>query len=99
MKSFHASQAFLASALLYFPDISRFELILISCKIGKDVKLDYDPCAIQYFDDGKYLVVGGSNGLSTLHSREGAALGVVTNSKAGWVWCIACRPNSQTVVS
>ncbi|CAK8675911.1 intraflagellar transport protein 122 homolog [Clavelina lepadiformis] len=67
-------------------------------QIGKDTKLNYDPCAIQFFDEGKYLLVGGSNGLSSLHSREGSTLGVITESKAGWVWAIACKPDSNDVV-
>jgi len=68
-------------------------------QIGKDVKLDYDPCAVQYYNEGKYLIIGGSNGRANMYSREGAFLGVVTNSKGGWVWCIGCRPNSNMVVS
>uniref|UniRef100_H2Z1N3 Intraflagellar transport protein 122 homolog n=1 Tax=Ciona savignyi TaxID=51511 RepID=H2Z1N3_CIOSA len=67
-------------------------------QIGKDAKLDYDPCAVQYYDQGKYLVVGGSNKKTCLYSKEGYFLGVISDSSSGWVWCIACKPDSNVVV-
>lgn len=30
-------------------------------QVGKDRELDYDPCALSYFTDGEYLLMGGSN--------------------------------------
>jgi len=67
-------------------------------QIGKDIKLDYDPLTIQYFDHGKYLLVGGSNNKLCLYSRDGIYLGVVTDCEKGWVWSSAARYDANTVV-
>ncbi len=28
---------------------------------GGDRELDYDPCSLSYFEEGEYLLIGGSN--------------------------------------
>lgn len=33
----------------------------ISCKVGKDRHLGYDPCCLSFFSKGEYLVIGGSD--------------------------------------
>nr|XP_026691357.1 intraflagellar transport protein 122 homolog [Ciona intestinalis] len=67
-------------------------------QIGKDTKLEFDPCALQFFDEGRYLVVGGSNRKTSLYSKEGHFLGIVSDSNSGWVWSIACKPDGNVVV-
>lgn len=67
-------------------------------QIGKDVKLDFDPLTIRHFDNGKYLLIGGSNGKLSLYSREGIYLGNVSDGNKGWVWSCATRSDSNVVV-
>ncbi|XP_077972109.1 intraflagellar transport protein 122 homolog [Styela clava] len=68
-------------------------------QIGKDVKLDFDPCTLCHFMNGKYLIVGGSNGKSSLYSRDGQFLGLVADTGDKWMWASAWKPDSTTVVS
>ena len=46
---------------------------LSGTQVGKDRKLDYDPCALSYFTQGEYLLVGGSDGKVALHTKVSVA--------------------------
>ena len=63
------------------------------------MKLEFDPLTIQHFDNGKYLLIGGSNGKLGLYSREGIYLGNISDSNKGWLWSAGTRSDSNVVVS
>lgn len=63
------------------------------------MKLDFDPCTVSHFSDGKYLIIAGSDGRSALYSRDGVFLGVIADSKDKWMWSVVGKPDSTIVVS
>ena len=65
-------------------------------QVGKDRKLDYDPCALSYFTQGEYLLLGGSDKKVSLHTKEGVRL-VTVGEREDWVWCAAARPKHNYV--
>ncbi|RXG56418.1 Intraflagellar transport protein [Armadillidium vulgare] len=64
--------------------------------VGKERALGYDPCCVNYFNKGEYLLIGGSNKAALLYTKEGVKLGVVGEQQS-WVWCCAARPDSNYV--
>lgn len=65
-------------------------------QVGKDREVQYDPCALAYFTQGEYLLMGGSDKKVTLHTKEGVRL-VTIGERDGWVWCTAARPKQNYV--
>lgn len=66
-------------------------------QLGKDRKLDFDPCTVSYFDNGDYLLVGGSDRRVTLYSRDGIRLTEIAEGD-DWCWASKCQPGSSSVV-
>jgi len=69
---------------------------LSGLQVGKDRALGYDPCTVQYFTNGEYLVVGGSDRQASLWTRDGVRLESFA-SEDSWVWCAAPRPKQNYV--
>ncbi|XP_047473268.1 intraflagellar transport protein 122 homolog [Penaeus chinensis] len=65
-------------------------------QVGKERPLGFDPCCVNYFSKGEYLLVGGSNKSCLLYTREGVKLGTI-GEQSSWVWCCAARPDSNFV--
>eukprot|EP00055_Hartaetosiga_balthica_P003201 m.6880 g.6880 ORF g.6880 m.6880 type:complete len:1213 (-) comp2669_c0_seq1:190-3828(-) len=65
-------------------------------QIGKSMKLGYDPCSANYYFDGDYVVVGGSNKNACLYTRDGTHLADI-GEQDSWVWAVATRPNQNYV--
>ncbi|XP_045581276.1 intraflagellar transport protein 122 homolog [Procambarus clarkii] len=65
-------------------------------QVGKERPLGFDPCCVNYFSKGEYLLVGGSNKACLLYTREGVKLGTI-GEQSSWVWCCAARPDSNYV--
>eukprot|EP01051_Picozoa_sp_SAG22_P018253 SAG22_NODE_3022_length_2017_cov_2.015120_1_plen_377_part_00 len=65
-------------------------------QVGKDRPVDYDPCALAYFTQGEYLLMGGSDKKVSLHTKEGVRL-VTVGERDGWIWCTAARPKQNYV--
>jgi len=73
-------------------------------------QLDYDPTAIDYFNNGEFLVLGGSNREVLLYSREGYSMWIMINNiylgtnlgtiaqMDSWVWVVRAKPASNTIV-
>jgi intraflagellar transport protein 122 len=66
--------------------------------VGKERNIGFDPLCVSYFNKGEYLLIGGSNRLCTLMTRDGIKLGTVGDEQPSWVWCCAARPDSSFVV-
>lgn len=61
---------------------------------GKERELNFDPCNISFFSNGKYMLVCGTDHKVSLHSKDGARL--VTVVEAGdWVWSAQQRPGQM----
>ena len=41
---------------------------------GKDRRLDFNPCSIDYYKDGQYLIIAGSNRKASVYTKEGSKL-------------------------
>ena len=72
-------------------------LSAICCQIGKDRSLGYDPCCINWFSKGEYVVSAGSDMNCYLHTKDGVKLGTVGEQKS-WIWAAKVRPDSNFVV-
>jgi hypothetical protein len=70
---------------------------LSGAQLGKDRELKFDPCALTYFGDGEYLLLGGSDKKVTLWTKEGVFLNVVAE-RDDWVWAVAARPKTKYLV-
>jgi len=66
--------------------------------VGKERNIGFDPLCVSYFNKGEYLLIGGSNRLCTLMTRDGIKLGTVGDEQPSWVWCCSARPDSSFVV-
>ena len=63
---------------------------------GKDRKLDFDPCTVSYFNNGEYLLVGGSDRKVTLMTKEGVKIMEIC-TRDDWVWAAKARPKQNYV--
>lgn len=63
---------------------------------GKERELNFDPCSISYFSDGRYMVVSGSDHKVSLHTRDGCRLVTVT-TESDWVWSAQQRPGQMQI--
>ena len=72
-------------------------LAAVCCQIGKDRSLGYDPCCINWFSKGEYVVSAGSDMNCYLHTKDGVKLGTVGEQKS-WIWAAKVRPDSNFVV-
>lgn len=66
--------------------------------VGKERNIGFDPLCVSYFNRGEYLLIGGSNRICTLMTRDGIKLGTVGDEQASWVLCCSARPDSSFVV-
>jgi len=66
--------------------------------VGKERNIGFDPLCVSYFNKGEYLLIGGSNRLCTLMTKDGIKLGTVGDEQPSWVWCCSARPDSSFVV-
>jgi intraflagellar transport protein 122 len=57
--------------------------------------LNYDPTLIEYFGNGQFLLMGGSNNKLTIHTRDGNELGTIAQTDS-WIWAAKPRPNQET---
>jgi intraflagellar transport protein 122 len=63
--------------------------------VAKDRHLGFDPCSIQYLDNGQYFLLAGSDRSVTLWTKEGVKLGQALSGPqkhSSWVWQAAPMP-------
>ncbi|KAF5280569.1 hypothetical protein FQR65_LT00320 [Abscondita terminalis] len=65
--------------------------------IGKERQMGFDALKVQYFSNGEYILVSGTNKTCSLYTREGIKLGIIGDQQNSWVWCCASHPNSNYV--
>jgi intraflagellar transport protein 122 len=70
---------------------------LSGAQLGKDRELKYDPCALTYYGDGEYMLIGGSDRKVSLWTKEGVFLATVAE-REDWVWAIGARPKQKFLV-
>mmetsp|Transcript_15563 Transcript_15563/g.27636 ORF Transcript_15563/g.27636 Transcript_15563/m.27636 type:complete len:1297 (+) Transcript_15563:197-4087(+) len=63
---------------------------------GREHKLDFEPCSIDFFSSGEYFVLAGSNKKVQLWSRDGVMLGDL-GEREDWIWSAAVRPRQNNV--
>eukprot|EP00927_Polykrikos_kofoidii_P071466 TRINITY_DN6772_c0_g1_i1.p1 TRINITY_DN6772_c0_g1~~TRINITY_DN6772_c0_g1_i1.p1 ORF type:complete len:1294 (+),score=238.21 TRINITY_DN6772_c0_g1_i1:115-3996(+) len=63
----------------------------------RDHRLEFDPCALDFFSTGDYFVLGGSGQKVQLWSREGIYLGDL-GEREDWIWSVSVRPRQNNVV-
>ncbi|KAI8805829.1 WD40-repeat-containing domain protein [Cladochytrium replicatum] len=65
-------------------------------QVGKDRVLGFDPCDINYFSNGEYVAIGGSDKKVTLWTAEGIKIGPICE-RDSWVWCCKVKPRQNYV--
>ncbi|CAD6191210.1 unnamed protein product [Caenorhabditis auriculariae] len=66
-------------------------------KISADKDLSFEPQCVEYFNNGQFLLIGGSNNQLLMYTRFGLPLGIVAQMDT-WVWSVKSKPNSTSVV-
>uniref|UniRef100_A0A183IWB8 Intraflagellar transport protein 122 homolog n=1 Tax=Soboliphyme baturini TaxID=241478 RepID=A0A183IWB8_9BILA len=64
--------------------------------VAEEKNLTFDPCCIDYFTLGEFIIMGGSNRKVSLYTQEGLSLGVIAELDS-WVWACRTKPNTQFV--
>lgn len=67
-------------------------------QVLNDKELGFLPCCVEFFANGEFLVVCGSNQQASLWTRDGVCLGTVGAAKE-WLWSAAIRPKIQCVAT
>ncbi|CAD5225649.1 unnamed protein product [Bursaphelenchus xylophilus] len=57
-----------------------------------DKILAYDATLVEYFNNGQFLLLGGSNHAISIHTRDGNELGTLAQADS-WIWTAKARPN------
>jgi len=65
-------------------------------QIGKDRKLGYDPSFVDYFSNGDYIILGGSDKKVTLWTSEGIRLGII-GERDSWIWSAKVKPKGNYI--
>mgnify|MGYP000585963297 FL=1 len=65
-------------------------------QIGVEKELGFDPCCMNFFGNGEFLVIGGSDKKVTLWTKDGVKLGVIGEGK-DWFWSCKVRPKHNCV--
>mmetsp|Transcript_56941 Transcript_56941/g.123236 ORF Transcript_56941/g.123236 Transcript_56941/m.123236 type:complete len:1277 (+) Transcript_56941:78-3908(+) len=65
---------------------------------GREHKISFDPCSIDFFSSGDYFVLGGSGKKVQLWSRDGIFLGDL-GEREDWIWSVAVRPKQNNVAA
>lgn len=56
----------------------------------------FDPCSIEHFNSGEFILVAGSNKEVQIYSREGVYLNTLVTA-AHWIWTLKQRPKARTI--
>lgn len=65
--------------------------------IGKERKFNFIPLKIQYFPNGHYILMAGSNKQCILLSSDGIQLATIGDTFTSWAWSCAIHPESNHV--
>eukprot|EP00761_Pharyngomonas_kirbyi_P010486 gb/GECH01010506.1/.p1 GENE.gb/GECH01010506.1/~~gb/GECH01010506.1/.p1 ORF type:complete len:1200 (+),score=262.07 gb/GECH01010506.1/:1-3600(+) len=65
---------------------------------GRDKYLHFDPCFVEYFNNGEYICVGGSDKKVTLWTKHGIKL-TTAATRDKWLWCAKQRPDHNFVAA
>ncbi|KAH6577809.1 hypothetical protein BASA50_009124 [Batrachochytrium salamandrivorans] len=65
-------------------------------QIGKDRQLGFDPCSVNYFPTGEYLIIGGADKKVHLWTPDGIRIGTICDCK-GWVWSCKVHPKKHQI--
>lgn len=66
-------------------------------QVGKDRALGFDPCCVNYFSKGEYIILSGSDRQVSLFTKDGVRLGAIGEQNS-WVWTCRVKPDSNYVV-
>eukprot|EP00357_Protocruzia_adherens_P030527 CAMPEP_0114984012 /NCGR_PEP_ID=MMETSP0216-20121206/7032_1 /TAXON_ID=223996 /ORGANISM="Protocruzia adherens, Strain Boccale" /LENGTH=1227 /DNA_ID=CAMNT_0002346085 /DNA_START=54 /DNA_END=3737 /DNA_ORIENTATION=- len=65
-------------------------------QIGQDKNIGFDPTCVNFFGNGEFMVVAGSNKKATLWTNYGVMLGTIAE-KSDWIWACAARPSQNSI--
>ncbi|XP_065909716.1 intraflagellar transport protein 122 homolog [Dysidea avara] len=69
-------------------------------QVGKERTLGYDPCFLDYFLDGEYMLIGGSNKQVSVYTKEGTMLFPVEQQKGNaWVMAAKLTPDQIHIIT
>lgn len=68
-------------------------------QIGKERTLGYDACFLDYFINGEYMIIGGSNKQVSLYSKEGAMLFPIGQKSNAWIMSAKLAPDQMHIVT
>uniref|UniRef100_A0A5S6QUQ4 Intraflagellar transport protein 122 homolog n=2 Tax=Trichuris muris TaxID=70415 RepID=A0A5S6QUQ4_TRIMR len=65
-------------------------------KMLDDLKLQYDPLCLDFFMNGEFVTVGGSNKRVDLHTRKGVFLCTLAELQS-WIWDCKAKPDGHRI--
>ncbi|KPA79976.1 hypothetical protein ABB37_05018 [Leptomonas pyrrhocoris] len=69
---------------------------LAGAPVGKERELNFDPCSLSFFNNGKYILISGSDHKVTLFTGDGNRLIDVADAD-DWIWTARQRPRQQQI--
>jgi len=64
--------------------------------VGNPKDLGFDPCSIEFFPGGEYMVIAGSDKKVTLWNKEGVQLGTI-GEMTDWIWSVSVDPTTKSI--
>ncbi|KAF5296550.1 hypothetical protein FQA39_LY12468 [Lamprigera yunnana] len=65
--------------------------------VSKERQIGFDALKVQYFSNGEYVLICGTNKACCLYTRDGIKVGMIGDQQKSWVWCCAAHPNSNFI--
>jgi intraflagellar transport protein 122 len=67
-------------------------------QVGADKPIGFDPLSINYFANGDFFVLSGTNKKASLWTREGGFISNICEKK-DWIWSLKIKPKQMIIAT